>query len=119
MALLVGPVLGEPLPHFPLFLVEAVLVELIALRVRRPLPLALAAGVAIGTVGLAAEWAWTHVFMPLPWPAALLPEGLLLGLAMALAAACVGAWIGARLAADRTPSLRPAAVAGRRGRSSR
>ena len=35
MALLVGPVLGEPLPHFPLFLVEAVLVELIALRVRR------------------------------------------------------------------------------------
>ena len=39
MALLVGPVLGEPTPHFPLYIVEAALVELIALRVKRPLPL--------------------------------------------------------------------------------
>jgi hypothetical protein len=110
MAVLVGPVLGEPTPHFPLFLVEAVLVESIALRVRRPLPLALSSGVAIGTVGLAAEWGWTHVWMPLPWPAALAPEGVLLGLAMAVCGACVGAWLGARLAEDRTPSLRWAGV---------
>ena len=48
--------------------------------------------------------------MPLPWPAALAPEGVVLGLAMALAGALVGAWIGARLAADRTPSLRAAGV---------
>jgi hypothetical protein len=112
MAVLVGPVLGEPTPYFPLFLVSAVLVELVALRVRDPLRLALASGVALGTVGLAAEWGWTHVFMPLPWPAALLPEGALAGFAMALAASCVGGWLGARLAADRTPSLRGAAVAG-------
>lgn len=112
MALLVGPVLGEPTPHFPLFLVSALLVELVALKVRRPLPFALASGAAIGTVGLASEWAWTHVFMPLPWPAALLPEGALAGFATALAAACVGGWLGARLAADRTPSLRGGAVAG-------
>ncbi len=110
MALLVGPVLGEPLPHFPLFVVEAAVVELIAPRVRRPLPLALLAGAAIGTVGLAAEWGWSHVFMPLPWPAALAPEGVVLGLAMAVSGALVGAWIGARLAADRTPSLRAAGV---------
>ena len=50
--------------------------------------------------------------MPLPWPAALLPEGLIAGLAMAVAASCVGGWLGARLATDRTPSLRGAAVAG-------
>jgi len=112
MAVLVGPVLGEPTPHFPLYLVSAVLVELIALQVRRPLPLALASGVALGTVGLASEWAWTHVFMPLPWPSALLPEGAIAGLLMALAASCVGGWLGARLATDRTPSLRGAAVAG-------
>jgi hypothetical protein len=112
MALLVGPVLGEPTPFFPLYLVEALLVELIALRVRRPLPFALASGAAIGTVGLAAEWAWTYAFMPYPWPAALLPEGVLLGLAMALAGALVGAWIGARLSEERTPALRPAAVLG-------
>ncbi len=115
MTLLVGPVLGEPTPHFPLYLVEAILVELIALRVRKPLPFALAAGAAIGTVGLAAEWGWTHVWSPLPWPAALAPEGILLGFAMALAGACVGAWLGARLSQDRTPSLRPA----RRGRRDR
>ena len=36
MALLVGPILGEPTPHFPLYLVEALLVELIALRVKAP-----------------------------------------------------------------------------------
>ena len=79
MAVIVGPVLGEPTPHFPLFLVEALLVELVALRVTQPLPLALASGALLGTVGLAAEWGWTHVFMPLPWPAALLPEGLIVG----------------------------------------
>lgn len=112
MALLVGPVIGEPMPHFPLFVVEALIVEAVALRVRRPLGLALVAGALIGTVGLAAEWAWTHVFMPLPWPAALAPEGVIVGLATALAASCVGAWLGARLAMDSTPSLRPAAVLG-------
>src|SRR4051794_1784801 len=110
MALLVGPLLGEPTPHFPLYLVEALLVELLALRVRRPLPFALASGVAIGTIGLASEWGWTHVWMVLPWPGALAPEGALLGLAMALAGACVGAWLGARLNEDRTPALRPVAV---------
>ncbi|MDA0163011.1 hypothetical protein OM076_22250 [Solirubrobacter ginsenosidimutans] len=110
MALAVGPVLGEPTPHFPLYLVSASAVELVALRVRRPLGVALASGVAIGTVGLAAEWGWSHVWMPLPWPSALAPSGALLGFAMAIAGACVGGWLGARLSADRTPSLRHAGV---------
>src|SRR3954447_16589166 len=94
MALLVGPILGEPLPHFPLYVAEALLVEGIALFVRRPLPFALASGMAIGTVGLGAEWGWTHVWMVLPWPSGLFPEGLVLGLVMALAASLVGAWLG-------------------------
>ncbi len=51
--------------------------------------------------------------MPLPWPAALLPGGADRGLRRwPLAASCVGGWLGARLATDRTPSLRGAAVAG-------
>jgi hypothetical protein len=116
MALLVGPLLGEPLPHFPLYLPEAVLVELVALRVSpsRPLPFALTCGALIGTVGLACEWGWTHAWMVLPWPSALFPLGALLGLAMALAGALIGAWIGARLNADawpERPPLRGAAVA--------
>jgi hypothetical protein len=123
IAVLVGPVLGETLPHFPLYLAEAAIVELVALRVptQQPIRFALVSGVLIGTVGLAAEWAWSHVFMPIPWPAELLPEGALLGFAMAIAGALVGAWIGARLGSDRIPrtigqrwagALGAAAVAG-------
>jgi len=123
MALLVGPVFGETVPHFPLYLAEAAIVELVALRVptQRPVTFALVSGALIGTVGLAAEWGWSHVFMPLPWPAELLPEAALLGLAMAIAGALIGAWIGARLASDRiqrtrtqrwTGAVAAAAVAG-------
>jgi hypothetical protein len=108
IALLVGPVLGEAVPHFPLYLAEAAIVELVALRIstREPVRFALVSGGLIGTVGLAAEWGWSHVFMPIPWPAELLPEGALLGFAMAIAGALVGAWIGARLGSDRIPRTR-------------
>ncbi|MDX6616856.1 MAG: hypothetical protein QOD60_1947 [Solirubrobacterales bacterium] len=111
-ALIIGPILGQSLPHFPLYLPEAILVELVALAispVRRTLPFALTAGALVGTMGLAAEWGWSHIFSPIPWPSTLLPEGAILGLAMALAGAMVGAWIGARLMSDqipRMPSLR-------------
>ena len=105
IALLVGPVLGEAVPHFPLYLAEAAIVELVALRIstHEPVRFALVSGALIATVGLAAEWGWSHVFMPIPWPAELLPEGALLGFAMAIAGAFVGAWIGARLGSDRIP----------------
>ena len=114
IALIVGPIIGNPLPHFPEYVVEAALVELVALRVdpRAPLRFGLVCGALLGTVGLAAEWGWTHVWMVLPWPAALFPEGFVLGLIMAVAAALVGAWLGARLSANRVPSLRAGAVAG-------
>ena len=97
--------LGESLTHFPLYLVEALCVEAAALLVatRRPLAFGLTAGALIGTVGLAAEWGWSHVWMPLPWSAEILPETIVLGLAMALAASVLGAWIGARLSADDLP----------------
>ncbi len=117
LALLVGPVLGQATPHFPLYIVEALVVEAVALRIPRERPVAfgLWAGVGIGTLGLAAEWAWSHVWMPLPWPSTLLPEAAIMGFAMAVAGALVGAWIGTRLAIDLKPRLpfpRAAAVAG-------
>ena len=117
LALVVGPVLGESTPYLPLYVVEALVVELVALRVsrRRPLALGLWAGLAIGTVGLAAEWGWSQIAMPLPWPAELFPEGAILGFATAVAGAVLGAWIGARLGAEsvpRLPSLRFAALGG-------
>ena len=119
IALIVGPGLGEPTPYFPLYLAEAVIVEVLALRLSprgRPLVFGAVAGALIGTVGLAAEWGWSHAFMPLPWPAGLWPEAALAGFAVALAGSLIGAWIGTRLSADevpagRAPSLRVAAAA--------
>jgi hypothetical protein len=106
LALVIGPGLGETTPHFPLYLAEAMVVELAAWRVSpaRPLRFGLWAGLGIGTVGLAAEWAWSHVSMPLPWPAALFPEGAMLGFAAALAGALLGTWIGTRLGVAATPA---------------
>jgi hypothetical protein len=116
LALLVGPVLGETTPHFPLYIAEALIVEALALFVstKRPLAFGLASGVGIGTVGLAAEWAWSHLWMPLPWPDAVFPEAALLGFAAAVAGSTIGAWIGTHLSpeplAERSPLLRRAAV---------
>lgn len=114
----VDGVFGLSMQHFPLYVAEALLVELAAWRLgtQRPLRLGLAAGALIGTVGLAAEWGWTQVWMPIPWTAALLPEAAILGLAAAVAAAVIGAFLGGALRdVDSSPRVGPAwaaAVAG-------
>jgi hypothetical protein len=115
LALLIGPVLGQSTPHFPLYIAEALVVEAVALRVpvERPLRFGLWAGAGIGTVGLAAEWGWSQLWMPLPWPATAFPEAALLGFAAAIAGSTIGAWIGAHMALEpqnRSPLLRHAAV---------
>jgi hypothetical protein len=115
LALLVGPVLGQTTPHFPLYVAEAVVVEAVALMVatQKPLRFGLAAGVGIGTVGLAAEWAWSQLWMPLPWTQAALPEAAIVGFAAAIAGATIGAWIGTHLSPiplPRSPQLRRAAL---------
>jgi hypothetical protein len=100
---LVGPVLGESTAHFPLYLAEGVAVELIALAIaarERPIAFAVACGVAIGSAGLAAEWAWSHAWTALPWPSQLLGEAVLMSIPMAIAASLVGAWLGARLGTE-------------------
>ncbi len=117
LALLIGPVLGETTPHMPLYIVEALVVEAVALRVSsdRPLAFGLWSGLGIGTVGLASEWAWSHIWMPIPWPSAAFPEVVLVGLAIAVAASLIGAWIGTRLSPEpgrRLPGLRLGACAG-------
>ena len=96
LSLLVGPVLGRTMPHFPLYLVEALIVEAIATRVQVTdrLRFALVSGLGIGTIGLAAEWGWSHVWMDNPWPAELLPEAIVLGFAAAVSGALLGGFIG-------------------------
>ena len=106
LALTVHDTLGQSLAHFPLYIVEALMVEAAALAInvkQRPLAFGMLAGALIGTVGLAAEWGWSHVWMPLPWVEEILPETIVFGLAMAVAASILGAWIGARLDSDVIP----------------
>ncbi|MGH2802660.1 MAG: hypothetical protein ACRDL4_06395, partial [Thermoleophilaceae bacterium] len=107
LAVMVGGVWDQTTPHFPLYLVEALLVEAVFWRQSRRSPVATGAlaGVLVGTVGLAAEWGWSHVWMPIPWAESLLPEAAVAGLLTAVAAGAVGGFTGGAL-------VRPAAAAG-------
>ncbi|CAN5120890.1 hypothetical protein BH24ACT23_BH24ACT23_05350 [soil metagenome] len=107
VSVIVGPVFGETTPHFSLFIVEALVVEIVfgALPRQRPVTLGLLAGAGIGTLGLASEWAWSQT-MPIPWSSELFPEGAIFGFLAAIAGGLVGAWIGERLASDTMPRLR-------------
>jgi hypothetical protein len=99
LSLLVTPTFGHTGLHFPLYLVEAAVVELVALRIdpRQALRFGLVAGAGIGTLGLAAEWAWSYVWWTIEWPASLLPEAAIAGFVTALAGGVIGASIGSGL----------------------
>jgi hypothetical protein len=117
LALFVGEVAGYTTPHFPLYIAEAAVVELAALAApRAPLRFAVLSGLGIGTVGLAAEWGWSHVWMPHPWPASMLAQAVILSLAAALAGSVLGARVSQSLAMPESeraalPAIAPRAVA--------
>jgi hypothetical protein len=113
VSLFVGPIFGETVPHFPLYIAEAALVELVALRIapERPLAFGAVCGGLIGSVGVAAEWGWSQLWMPLPWPTSMLPAAVAFGLGAALAGGLLGALIGSALASDRIPRPRHAGAA--------
>ena len=122
LALIVGVILPHTTPKFPLYLAEALVVEAVALRFPRGRPIAFgaAAGVGIGTIGLAAEWGWSHVFWTIAWPSSLFPEGAIVGFIAAIAGGVLGGFIGRSLSGgapqERMPRwvvpLAAAAVAG-------
>jgi hypothetical protein len=110
LSLIIHQGLGLTMLHFPLYLPEALLVELAAWGLTRggralsPVKLGLAGGVLIGTLGLAAEWGWSQLWMPLPWPTSVLPEAAVLGLLAALAGGALGGFIGQALDRQRGDS---------------
>jgi hypothetical protein len=110
IAVLVGPVAGQSTTHFPLYLAEAGVVELVALRVdpRRAIRFGAIAGLGIGTVGLAAEWGWSHVWAPLEWPSSMLAETMLLAPLVAVAAGVIGGFAGGALRVRPEPRARRA-----------
>jgi hypothetical protein len=116
MVLVIGPGFGHTFLHFPLYIVEALLVELAALALGRRGAVAVGAGsgVLIGTVGIAAEWGWSQIAMPLPWNAALLPEAPILAFAAAVGGGLIGAHLGGALRSPRrasgVPRLLPSAA---------
>jgi hypothetical protein len=99
LAIMVGGVWDQTLPHFPLYLAEALLVEAVFARARgrSPVVTGAIAGAFIGTIGLAAEWGWSHLWMPIPWQETLLPEAVVAGFVTAVAAGAVGGFVGAAL----------------------
>jgi hypothetical protein len=99
LTLMVGGFWGQTMPHFPLYIVEALIVEAVFARAggRSPVVNGAVAGGLIGTVGLAAEWAWSHIWMPIPWNDSLLPEAAIAGLVTAVAAGIVGGFVGGSL----------------------
>jgi hypothetical protein len=106
IALIVHQAFGQSLPHFPLYLAEALCVELAALLLaRRPLALGAASGLLIGTVGFATEWGWSLIGMPIPWSSDLFPEGLILATVSAVAGGLVGALMACALRGE-LPSAR-------------
>ena len=120
IALIVGDVFDQTMPHFPLYLAEALCVEAVALVIstRRVYTFGAVSGVLIGTVGLFAEYAWSHVWMPIPWPQSLISEALLPALVTAVAGGLLGAYLGGSFAAAGSrrprfpaPAIVPAALA--------
>ncbi len=110
-ALIIGQGFDLTVPHMPIYLAEAVLVELVALVVslRRQVLFGAVCGFAIGTVGMVAEWGWSQIAYKLPWEGALFPEAYVLALASAVAGGILGGIIGRSLLpqdAPRTPSPR-------------
>src|SRR6202140_5209359 len=119
LSLVISQLIGASTLHFPLYLPEALLVELVALwferpgagvagrSVRgRPVLFGAACGALIGTAGLAVEWGWSHIWMPLPWPSSMLVQAAVLGPLAALAGGVLGGCIGGAL--DRGRSAAPA-----------
>jgi hypothetical protein len=116
-----GPIMGQTTPMLPVYLAEAVCVEVLGLvfagavdRGRavsgRLLAFGAAAGAACGSVGFAAQWGLSHLYMPIPWTSDILPEGVAMALAAGIAGGVLGGLLAAGLRAE-LPSRRVARTA--------
>ena len=81
-----------------LYIVSALCVEVVAIAIgtQRRLRFAVTAGLAVGTLGLGAEWIWNQGAYQ-PWTAHLWPEAVILGVIAAVGAAVLGAGVAAGL----------------------
>ncbi|MBI2708904.1 MAG: hypothetical protein HYX34_04330 [Actinobacteria bacterium] len=115
LSLAIAGAFGRSVLHFPLYLVEAAVVEVVALAVPRgrQLTLGAVAGFGIGTVGFAGEWVWSRLWMPNPWTRDLLPGAVPLVVLAGIAAGLLGGFVGRALlpvGEQRQPTPRLAAL---------
>ncbi len=110
VSVLVGPGLGELFAAVPLYVGEALAVEVAALLLvrRRPLAFGAVAGLLVGTVGFATEFWWTQLVFPLPWTTDILVEGVALAVVGGVAGGLLGTLLTLGLH-QRLPSPRLAA----------
>ena len=87
--------LGHVTAHFPLYIAEAVAVEVVFWQGTRRsgVAQALVAGALIGSVGIAAEWLWMQAWGLQPWQPRMLPS-MWVPLVAAMAAAILGLGLG-------------------------
>jgi hypothetical protein len=114
-AVVIGGVFELTTPHMPLYLVEALIVEAVALvlTTEKPMRFALTSGALIGTVGVASEWAYGQAAFVLPWEGVIFPEAYVLAFVAAVAGAVLGTAAGGALQprALRVSFPRPAIAA--------
>jgi hypothetical protein len=106
IAVAIGGVMHHTVPHFPLYLGSALVIEAAAwwLGTERPLRLALVAGALVGTAGLVTELLWVNVWgfaVTARLPLSLAIKIAVLGPVAAIAAALLGTALGGALAPVR------------------
>ena len=106
LAFAIGGVMNHTVPHFPLYLGSALVVEgaFSWLGTRRPVRLALVTGALVGTVGLVTELGWVTLWgfsTSARLPASLAVKIAILGPIAAMAAALVGTALGGAVAKAR------------------
>lgn len=113
MSLVIGGPLKVTMPSTPLFIAEALIIEAVGLTAlaRRPVPFGVVAGLGIGTLGFAAEYAWSRIAMPLPWNAALLAEGLPVAIIAAIAGGALAATMAQAMRGELLPGRRSLGIA--------
>ncbi|HVL06591.1 MAG TPA: hypothetical protein VM388_11415 [Acidimicrobiales bacterium] len=118
LAFAIGGVMHHTVPHFPLYLGSALLVEAAFhwLGTERPVRLAVVGGALVGTVGLVTELGWVTLWgfsTSARMPLSLAVKIAVLGPIAAVAAALVGAALGGAVAKAReTIPIAALAVAG-------
>ncbi len=112
--LIVGGALNHTVPRFPLYVVAAVAVEVVAalLGTDRRLRFAAASGVAVASLGVAAELVWIQVSGWASPSTNGLPTAVVLSVAAGVAAAILGAGLVQGAVPSARSGIRPIAVAG-------